>query len=122
MPAPEPDKLVADERPWGHWEVVTKRRDHQVKRILVEPGHRLSYQLHSGRSEHWFIVSGEGVATVDGIDRPIGPGDSIDVPAGIAHRIANSGRLPLVFIEVQTGATFDEEDIVRLADDYGRAG
>ena len=93
---------------------------HKVKRLTVEPGHRLSYQRHARRSEHWFVVAGEGVLTVDGVTTPVSPGASVDVPARAAHRIENSGDVPLVFIEVQHGEDFGEDDIERLEDDYGR--
>jgi mannose-6-phosphate isomerase-like protein (cupin superfamily) len=95
---------------------------HKVKRITVEPGQRLSYQRHSKREEHWFVVSGAGEVTLDGATRPVGPSSTVDVARGEAHRIANTGSEPLVFIEVQLGASFSEDDIERLDDDYGRTG
>ena len=96
--------------------------DHKVKRIVVSPGKRLSYQRHAGRSEHWFIVRGQAEVTLDGerVDRSAG--DSIDIPRGAAHRVENVGPDDLVFIEVQHGDYFGEDDIERLEDDFGRAG
>ena len=94
---------------------------HKVKRLTVEPGQRLSYQRHAHRSEHWFVVGGEGVVTIDGDERPVAAGDAIDVPVGAAHRISSTGTEPLVFIEVQHGRSFGEDDIERLDDDYGRS-
>lgn len=111
-----------DDRPWGSYIVLDDEPDHKVKRITVRPGERLSYQLHERRSEHWFVVSGNGVAVLDGVEHDIGAGEAIDVPCRTAHRIENTGREALVFIEVQHGDYFGEDDIARLQDDYGRAG
>jgi mannose-6-phosphate isomerase len=93
-----------------------------VKRIVVAPGRRLSYQTHAHRAEHWFVVTGTGSVTLDGTDHPVGPATSIDIPTGAAHRVTNSGESELVFIEVQHGESFAEDDIVRLEDDFGRSG
>lgn len=108
-------------RPWGAFEVLSDAADAKVKRMTVEPGQRLSYQRHAHRAEHWFVVAGTGVVTLDGTSRPVGPLDAVDVPVGTAHRIENTGATPLVFVEVQTGTSFAEDDIERLSDDYGRA-
>ena len=113
--------LEHDERPWGSYTVLEDAPDHKVKRIEVLPGKRLSYQKHERRSEHWFVVRGNGIVTLDGEDIPVSAGTAIDIPLGAAHRIANAGDDLLMFIEVQHGAYFGEEDIVRLEDDYGRA-
>lgn len=96
--------------------------DHKVKRIVVLPAKRLSYQRHAHRSEHWFIVRGQAVVTLDGDRVEREGGDSIDIPRGTAHRIENVGPNDLVFIEVQHGDSFGEDDIERLEDDFGRAG
>jgi mannose-6-phosphate isomerase len=111
-----------DERPWGYYTVLDDAPDHKVKRIVVSPGKRLSYQRHAKRSEHWFIVHGQAVVTLDGdrIQREMG--EAIDIPRGAAHRIENVGAGELVFIEVQYGDYFGEDDIERLEDDFGRAG
>jgi mannose-6-phosphate isomerase len=109
------------ERPWGSYTVLAEQPDHKVKRITVRPGCRLSYQRHERRAEHWLVVAGDGIVTLDGEERCVGPGSSVDVAIGAAHRIANTGHSALVFIEVQTGDYFGEDDIVRLDDDYGRA-
>jgi mannose-6-phosphate isomerase-like protein (cupin superfamily) len=121
----EADRQMSDreysERPWGSYTVLDdEARDHKVKRIVVHPGHRLSYQRHSKRSEHWFIVSGTAVVTLDGVETELHPGASIDIPKEGAHRIANAGETDVVFIEVQHGTYFGEDDIERLDDDYGR--
>lgn len=108
-------------RPWGHYEVLADAPDHKVKRIHVEPGRRISYQRHTKRSEHWFFLQGEGLATLDEEPVKVGPGDTIDIPSGMAHRIENVAELgPLIFIEVQHGTYFGEDDIIRLEDDFGR--
>ncbi len=110
-----------DERPWGSFTVLDRGGNYQVKRIEVRPGKRLSYQRHQHRSEHWFVVSGSPVVTLDGRDRTLQPGDSVDVPVGTCHRISNLGAEPVVFIEVQHGSYFGEDDIERLEDDFGRS-
>ena len=114
--------MDSEQRPWGGYEVLSDAPTHKVKRLTVDPGQRLSYQRHSHRSEHWFVVGGEGVVTIDGDECPVAAGDAIDVPVGAAHRISSTGTEPLVFIEVQHGRSFGEDDIERLDDDYGRVG
>ena len=109
-----------DVRPWGSYTVVDEGPRHKVKRIVVSPGLRLSYQRHAFRSEHWFVVQGRGVVTLDGRDIAVDTGGAVDVPVGTAHRIHNPGPDDLVFIEVQHGDYFGEDDIVRLEDDFGR--
>ena len=109
------------ERPWGNYTVLDDDApDHKVKRLVVHPGKRLSYQRHSKRAEHWFIVSGTAKVTLDGTVTELRAGESIDIPLEGAHRIANEGDTDVVFIEVQHGTYFGEDDIVRLEDDYGR--
>ena len=109
------------ERPWGNYTVLDDdASDHKVKRMVVHPGKRLSYQRHSKRAEHWFIVSGDATVTLDGKQIELHPGESIDIPLEGAHRIGNEGDTDVVFIEVQRGTYFGEDDIVRLEDDYGR--
>ncbi|MGA2302608.1 MAG: phosphomannose isomerase type II C-terminal cupin domain [Acidimicrobiales bacterium] len=110
------------ERPWGTYTVLSDDApDHKVKRIVVRPGKRLSYQRHAKRAEHWFFVSGEAQVTLNGSVTTLSPGQAIDIPTGAAHRVANDGAADLVFIEVQRGTYFGEDDIVRLEDDFGRA-
>jgi mannose-6-phosphate isomerase len=108
------------ERPWGVYTVLAEAAGFKVKTIEVQPGQRLSYQKHSRRSEHWFVVAGAGVVTLDGSSIDVRRGDAVDVPVGVAHRIQNTGSDVLVFVEVQHGDYFGEDDIVRLDDDYGR--
>jgi mannose-6-phosphate isomerase len=109
-------------RPWGSYTVLDDATAHKVKRIEVLAGHRLSYQRHAQRAEHWFIVTGTAEVTLDGAIHALSPGDAIDIPRGSAHRIANPGPTDLVFIEVQHGDYFGEDDIERIEDDFGRAG
>ena len=109
-----------EHRPWGHFDILSDGDDCKVKRITVDPGQRLSYQRHAQRAEHWFVIAGRGVVTIDGTPCTIGPADAVDIPTHTAHRIQNDHTVPLVFIEVQTGAYFGEDDIERLSDDYGR--
>ncbi|HEY2214006.1 MAG TPA: phosphomannose isomerase type II C-terminal cupin domain, partial [Acidimicrobiales bacterium] len=84
------------------------------------PGKRLSYQRHSQRAEHWFIVSGTAEVTLNGTVSTLQAGQAIDIPREGDHRIANEGTQDVVLIEVQHGTYFGEDDIVRLEDDYGR--
>jgi mannose-6-phosphate isomerase len=111
-----------DERPWGSYEVLVDAPDHKVKQILVKPGKRLSLQKHARRSEHWFVVRGTGVVMLDGVPVAVVPGVAVDIALGASHRIENTGDADLVFVEVQHGEYFGEDDIVRLEDDFGRAG
>ncbi|NLN20698.1 MAG: glycosyltransferase [Syntrophomonadaceae bacterium] len=116
----EKPRLRSANTPWGRWEVLLDAPDHKVKRITVHSGKRLSYQKHFKRQEHWFVVSGQALVTLDGEKIPLNPGQSVDIPCEAAHRIANPGKAPLVFIETQTGSYCGEDDIIRLEDDYGR--
>lgn len=109
-----------DERPWGSFTVLDEGATWKVKRIEVLPGKRLSYQKHAQRAEHWMIVQGTATVTLDGKDITLSATETIDIPIGAAHRIENPGAEKLVFIEVQHGTYFGEDDIVRLQDDYGR--
>jgi len=93
---------------------------HKVKCIWVKPGSRLSYQRHQKRSEHWFIVAGVADVTLEGVQFTKHAGETVDVALGQLHRIGNSGTEDLVFIEVQTGTYFGEDDIERVSDDYSR--
>jgi mannose-6-phosphate isomerase len=109
-----------EHRPWGFYEVLSDEEDHKIKRITVEPGKRLSLQRHRQRREHWFVVQGESVVTVGDKEIKAVSGQAIDIPQGALHRIANTGKEGLVYIEVQLGSYFGEDDIERVEDDYGR--
>ena len=110
-----------DHRPWGYYTVLADETDHKVKRIVVYPGKRLSLQKHQKRAEHWYVVSGEGIVTLDRQRLNKKCRESVDIPCGSVHRIENTGNVDLSFIEVQTGEYFGEDDIERLEDDYGRS-
>jgi mannose-6-phosphate isomerase-like protein (cupin superfamily) len=110
-----------DERPWGNYTVLDDvKDDHKVKRIVVSPGKRLSYQTHKYRAEHWIVVSGIATVVLDGTTFEVHPGESVDIAIGAAHRCENHTDEPVVFVEVQLGTYFGEDDIVRLEDDFGR--
>lgn len=109
-----------DHRPWGYYEVLSDRSDHKVKRIVVYPGKRLSLQRHERRAELWTIISGTPIVTRFSEETRLEPGQSIDIPQGVLHRISNPGDEPVVFIEVQVGDYFGEDDIERFEDDFGR--
>ena len=111
-----------DRRPWGTFTVLDEAPNYKVKRIEVLPGKRLSYQKHAHRSEHWMAVVGRARVTLDGNEIVMSEGETVDIGAGVAHRIENIGENNLVFIEIQRGNYFGEDDIVRLQDDFGRAG
>jgi mannose-6-phosphate isomerase-like protein (cupin superfamily) len=106
------------DRPWGYYVVLANELDVKVKKITVFPQHRLSLQRHSRREEHWFIQRGIATITIEDKDHILGAGDSIDIPRGTKHRIANSRNENLIFIEIQTGDYFGEDDIERFEDDY----
>ncbi|UCE20195.1 MAG: glycosyltransferase [Gemmatimonadota bacterium] len=109
-----------DHRPWGYYCVLADEPDHKVKRITVDPGQRMSLQRHHRRAEHWYIVRGRAVVTKNGEEVLLKSGQAVDLPVGTWHRIMNPGDENLVFIEVQTGDSFGENDIERVEDDYGR--
>jgi mannose-6-phosphate isomerase len=112
--------LESETRPWGSWHVIDVERGFKIKRIHVNPGARLSYQTHQHRSEHWVVVFGIATCTIDDETIIAGPGESVDVPTGAKHRLANDGEEELVIVEVQRGSYTGEDDIVRIEDDYGR--
>ena len=109
-----------DHRPWGFYEILSDASDCKVKRITVYPDQRLSLQRHFRRSEHWYVISGEAVVTKNDEEIRLNAGQSVDLPTLAWHRIRNIGKENVVFIEVQTGDYFGEEDIERSEDDYGR--
>ena len=107
-------------RPWGRYEILQESDSHKVKCIWVTPGKRLSYQRHQKRAEHWFMVAGSARVTLNGVVSELKAGQTIDIGIGDLHRIENTGSDDLVFIEVQSGSYFGEDDIERIEDDYGR--
>jgi mannose-1-phosphate guanylyltransferase/mannose-6-phosphate isomerase len=109
-----------DHRPWGWFETLVLADRFQVKRIVVHPGASLSLQSHIHRAEHWIVVSGTAQVTVDKDVRLLTENQSVYVPLGAVHRLANPGKVPIVLIEVQTGAYLGEDDIIRYEDVYSR--
>jgi mannose-6-phosphate isomerase len=113
-------QVTIGERPWGEYITLTEEYDTKVKRITVNVGQRLSLQKHKKRDEHWFVYKGVAKVTLDESTIELPPGNSIDIPRNIKHRIENIGKEPLVLIEIQTGDYFGEDDIERFEDDYNR--
>jgi mannose-1-phosphate guanylyltransferase/mannose-6-phosphate isomerase len=108
-------------RPWGYYQSVDEGARYQVKRIVVKPGGRLSLQKHFHRAEHWIVVRGTAEVTRNGEIHYVHENESIYLPIGCEHRMANPGKIPLELIEVQTGSYLGEDDIVRIEDVYNRA-
>ena len=107
-------------RPWGYYESIDAGERFQVKRIVVIPGGMLSLQKHRHRAEHWVVVRGTAEVTIGEERRAVHENESIYIPIGTVHRLANQGKIPLELIEVQTGSYLGEDDIVRLDDIYKR--
>ena len=112
--------IKSEERPWGRFFVLHDEPTYKLKRIEVDPGGRLSYQYHHKRSEAWTIVEGVGSITLDCEINDFSKGETFLIPQGVKHRIENKSSEKVVFIEVQTGTYFGEDDIVRIEDDYNR--
>jgi mannose-1-phosphate guanylyltransferase/mannose-6-phosphate isomerase len=108
-------------RPWGSYQSVDMGERHQVKRIVVKPGGRLSLQKHHHRSEHWIVVRGAARVTVNETIKIVHENESIYIPIGSVHRLENPGKILLELIEVQTGSYLGEDDIIRIEDDYQRS-
>lgn len=108
-------------RPWGKYDSVDSGERFQVKRITVNPGAKLSVQMHHHRAEHWIIVSGTAKVTLDDETILLSENQSTYIPIGVVHALENPGKLPLEMIEVQSGSYLGEDDIVRFEDKYGRA-
>ncbi|HAO40752.1 MAG: mannose-1-phosphate guanylyltransferase/mannose-6-phosphate isomerase [Bradyrhizobiaceae bacterium] len=108
-------------RPWGSYQSLDIGERHQVKRIIVKSGGRLSLQKHHHRSEHWIVVRGTALVTVNEMQKMVHENESIYIPIGAVHRMENPGKIPLELIEVQTGSYLGEDDIIRIEDDYRRS-
>jgi mannose-1-phosphate guanylyltransferase len=108
-------------RPWGGYSSVLNGDRFQVKRLFVKPGKKLSLQKHHHRAEHWVVVTGTAEVTVDGVVTMLTENQSIYLPLGCVHRLANPGKILLELIEVQTGSYLGEDDIIRIEDEFGRA-
>lgn len=110
---------MKESRPWGYYKILGESDISKTKYIHVLPNQKLSYQKHKFRSEHWFILSGNPLVTINDEVKILSPGSSIDIKCGDLHRIQAQDSA-VEFIEVQTGTYFGEDDIVRIEDDYGR--
>ena len=108
-----------EERPWGSFENLLDEDGYKVKKIIVNPSQRLSLQLHQKRSEFWHILSGSGYMQVGGEQYEIGAGDTVQIPVLQVHRVFSNNSHPLVILELQTSVC-DEDDIIRIEDDYDR--
>ena len=108
------------ERPWGTYQTIYRDDTYQVKRIVVLPHQKLSLQSHNHRSEHWIIVEGNGIVTLDNKNIEVEKDDRIYIPLKAIHRMSNETDRDVVFIEVQNGDYLGEDDIVRYEDIYGR--
>lgn len=107
-------------RPWGKYDSIDSGERYQIKRITVSPGESLSLQIHYHRAEHWIILSGTALITLGKEERILCENQSIYIPQGVEHSLANPGKIPLELVEVRSGAYIEEDDIIRIADKYGR--
>lgn len=118
--ASAPTLAATELRPWGSFTILEEGNGYKIKRIEVNPGHRLSLQMHHHRSEHWIVISGIAKVTRDDQVIMLATNESTYVHRFAAHRLENPGKVPLVIIEVQNGEYLGEDDIVRFDDDYAR--
>lgn len=107
-------------RPWGSFDVLHEEKTFKIKKITVKPKSRLSYQYHNKRSELWYVISGKGIVTLNNEKIELNVGSTIKIEKKDRHRVENKGSEDLIFVEIQTGTYFGEDDIVRLDDDYNR--
>jgi len=112
--------IESETRPWGSFYVINDQPEYKIKRIEVNPGSRLSYQYHNGRAETWVIIEGKAKVTINNKTENYSTGETVIIPRKAKHRIENITTENLIFIEIQTGDYFDEDDIVRIEDDYNR--
>lgn len=108
------------EKPWGSYTNLIDENYSKVKKIVIKPGESPSYQYHFKRSEIWIIVSGIASVKIDGDVKTYSVGDIINIPKKAKHQVVNIGETDLIFVEVQLGEYFGEDDIVRIEDKYGR--
>lgn len=119
--ATQAEAFTTEHRPWGYYETLALGARFQVKRIVVHPGGTLSLQSHHHRSEHWVVVEGTALVTVEETEKLVAENQSIYVPLGAQHRLNNPGKFDMILIEVQTGSYLGEDDIVRYEDIYSRS-
>jgi mannose-6-phosphate isomerase-like protein (cupin superfamily) len=108
-------------RPWGYFTNLHEDAGYKVKKIVVSPDSRLSLQSHKHRKEHWVVVNGEAIVTLDTTEKKLTSGDYIFIPQGSVHRLQNVGKTDLILVEVQLGSYLGEDDIIRYQDDYQRS-
>lgn len=118
---PEAEEHIRNHRPWGWYQTTDLGERFRVKRIVVKPGARLSLQKHHHRAEHWVVVRGTAEVTLGDVVSVLHENESVYIPLGEIHRLANPGRIPVEIIEVQTGTYLEEDDIERIEDEFGRA-
>ena len=116
----EASEHVTTYRPWGSYTILEQGPRYKIKRVVVNPGEKLSLQKHSHRSEHWVVVKGTATVTIGGEEIFIHENESAYVPKSTLHRLENAGKIPVEIIEVQNGEYMEEDDIERFDDDYGR--
>ena len=107
-------------KPWGHYEVILRATNYLLKKITVNPNHRLSLQKHKFRSEHWVVVKGVAIVTRGKQKKVLKKNQSTFIPVGMEHCLENKGKVPLEIVEIQMGDILSETDIVRLDDPYKR--
>ncbi len=115
------DTEMEEHRPWGYYRILADENEYKCKKIVVYPQKRLSLQRHEKRDEHWFVIKGKASVTINENIINLGHGQYVDIPRGTKHRVENSSKEELCFIEIQTGDYFGEDDIERFEDDFGRA-
>jgi len=116
----EASEHVTSYRPWGSYTILEEGPRYKIKRVVVNPGEKLSLQTHSHRSEHWVVVKGTAKVTIGEKEIFIHENESAYVPKSTLHRLENAGKIPAEIIEVQNGEYLEEDDIERFDDDYGR--
>ena len=112
--------IYKEERPWGSFEILYEEKSLKVKRIIVKPGQRLSFQSHEHRSENWVILQGNAIVQLGEEKIFLELNQSVFIHKKVKHRIENNGNLDVVFVEIQTGSYLGEDDIIRYEDDYNR--
>jgi mannose-6-phosphate isomerase-like protein (cupin superfamily) len=111
------ENSLKQERPWGYYIVLEEDKDYKIKKVIVQPGQKLSLQLHYHRSEHWIVVSGFAEVDLNEVQVLLRKGESMFVPIGIKHQLKNPGIIPLEVLEVQIGEYLEEDDIVRFPEE-----
>lgn len=114
------EKKLSEIRPWGEFHVLNEQKDFKIKKIIIKPGQRLSYQYHHKRTELWVVIAGSLTVIIDDNEYSLSKNDYIQIPQGVKHRAQNLSNNDVHFIEIQTGTYFGEDDIVRIEDDYNR--